>query len=90
MLIYCKEENHFDLTYLNIEPRYRNVLLTPPTKPFKDVYEIAKIFHGLSSIVIYRNRLRDVLLEGVPVQWNKKCIKYVRLKKEFEDGSRIL
>ncbi|CAG8751451.1 hypothetical protein GLOIN_2v1776561 [Rhizophagus irregularis DAOM 181602=DAOM 197198] len=22
MLIYCKEENHFDLTYLNIEPRY--------------------------------------------------------------------
>ncbi|UZO03940.1 uncharacterized protein OCT59_024340 [Rhizophagus irregularis] len=66
-----------------------NVLLTPPTKPFKDVYEIAKIFRGLSSIVIYRNRLRDVLLEGVPVQWNKKCIKYVETQEGvwvfFED-----
>ncbi|CAB4388103.1 unnamed protein product [Rhizophagus irregularis] len=62
---------------ITITDQIGNVLLTPPTKPFKDVYEIAKIFHGLSSIVIYRNRLRDVLLEGVPVQWNKKCIKYL-------------
>ncbi|PKY60972.1 FAD/NAD(P)-binding domain-containing protein, partial [Rhizophagus irregularis] len=36
--------------------------------------------------------LRDVLLEGVPVQWNKKCIKYVETQEGvwvfFEDGSQ--
>ncbi|PKY56013.1 hypothetical protein RhiirA4_475963, partial [Rhizophagus irregularis] len=34
----------------------------------------------------------DVLLEGVPVQWNKKCIKYVETQEGvwvfFEDGSQ--
>ncbi|PKY35005.1 hypothetical protein RhiirB3_533024 [Rhizophagus irregularis] len=53
---------------ITITDQIGNVLLTPPTKPFKDVYEIAKISRGLSSIIIYRNILRDVLLEGVPVQ----------------------
>ncbi|PKY21558.1 hypothetical protein RhiirB3_530184 [Rhizophagus irregularis] len=40
-----------------------NVLLAPPTKPLKDVYELAKISRGLSSMITYRDRLRDVLLE---------------------------
>ncbi|CAB4396276.1 unnamed protein product [Rhizophagus irregularis] len=35
-----------------------NVLLAPPTKPLKDVYELAKIFCGLSSMITYRDRLR--------------------------------
>ncbi|CAB4373903.1 unnamed protein product [Rhizophagus irregularis] len=69
-----------------------NVLLAPPTKPFKDVYELAKISRGLSSMIIYRDRLRDVLLEGVPVQWNKKCTKYVETQEGvwvfFEDGTQ--
>ncbi|CAG8707838.1 16485_t:CDS:2 [Rhizophagus irregularis] len=59
----------------------RNVLLAPPTKPFKDVYELAKISRGLSSMITYRDRLRDVLLEVVPVQWNKKCIEYVETQE---------
>ncbi|PKY59507.1 hypothetical protein RhiirA4_482299, partial [Rhizophagus irregularis] len=69
-----------------------NVLLAPPTKPFKDVYELAKISRGLSSMITYRDRLRDVLLEGVPVKWNKKCIKYVETQEGiwvfFEDGTQ--
>jgi 2-polyprenyl-6-methoxyphenol hydroxylase-like FAD-dependent oxidoreductase len=69
-----------------------NVLLAPPPKPFKDVYEIAKISHGISLIVTYRDRLRDVLLKGVPVQWNKKCIKYKETQEGvlvyFEDGTK--
>ena len=77
---------------ITITDQIGNVLLTPPTKPFKDVYEIAKISHDLSSIIIYSNRLRDVLLEGIPVQWNKKCIKYVETQEGvwiiFEDGSQ--
>ncbi|CAB4379804.1 unnamed protein product [Rhizophagus irregularis] len=52
---------------ITITDQIGNVLLTPPTKSFKDVYKIAKISRGLSSIIIYRNRLRYVLLEGVPV-----------------------
>ncbi|CAB4496278.1 unnamed protein product [Rhizophagus irregularis] len=77
---------------ITITDQIGNVLLAPPTKSFKDVYEIAKISRGLSSIITYRNRLRDVLLEGVPVQWNKKCIKYVETQEGvwvfFEDGSQ--
>ncbi|CAG8693061.1 14636_t:CDS:2, partial [Rhizophagus irregularis] len=69
-----------------------NVLLAPPTKPFKNVYELAKISRGLSSMITYRDRLRDVLLEGVPVKWNKKCIKYVETQEGiwvfFEDGTQ--
>ncbi|PKK69455.1 hypothetical protein RhiirC2_712652 [Rhizophagus irregularis] len=77
---------------ITVTDQIGNVLLAPPTKSFKDVYEIAKISRGLSSIITYRNRLRDVLLEGVPVQWNKKCIKYVETQEGvwvfFEDGSQ--
>uniref|UniRef100_U9SUH1 FAD-binding domain-containing protein n=1 Tax=Rhizophagus irregularis (strain DAOM 181602 / DAOM 197198 / MUCL 43194) TaxID=747089 RepID=U9SUH1_RHIID len=69
-----------------------NVLLAPPTKPFKDFYELAKISRGLSSMIIYRDRLRDVLLDDVPVQWNKKCTKYVETQEGvwvfFEDGTQ--
>ncbi|GBC10181.1 hypothetical protein RclHR1_09400003 [Rhizophagus clarus] len=70
-----------------------NILFAPPAKPFKDVYELAKMSRGLpASIVTYRDRLRDVLLEGVPVQWNKKCVKYVETQEGvwvfFEDGSQ--
>ncbi|CAG8624869.1 8811_t:CDS:2, partial [Scutellospora calospora] len=40
----------------------------------------------------YRNRLRDVLLEGVDVQWDKKCIGYEECENGvwalFEDGTR--
>ncbi|RIA92898.1 hypothetical protein C1645_736001 [Glomus cerebriforme] len=69
-----------------------NILLQSPSRPFKDVYEIAKRSHGLSVIVTYRDRLRDVLLENVPVQWGKKCIGYEETKEGvwvfFEDGTR--
>ncbi|CAB5395269.1 unnamed protein product [Rhizophagus irregularis] len=77
---------------INITDQVGNVLLAPPIKPYKDVYELAKISRGLSTIVTYRDRLRDVLLEGVPVQWNKKCVKYVETQEgvwvSFEDGSQ--
>ncbi|PKC16686.1 hypothetical protein RhiirA5_493575, partial [Rhizophagus irregularis] len=38
---------------ITITDQIGSVLLTPPTKPFKDVYEIAKISRGLSSIITY-------------------------------------
>jgi len=45
-----------------------NGLLKLPTKQVKDVYEMANLSKGFSTIITYRNRLRDVLLENVPVQ----------------------
>ncbi|UZO05045.1 uncharacterized protein OCT59_025406 [Rhizophagus irregularis] len=39
---------------ITITDQIGSVLLTPPTKPFKDVYEIAKISRGLSSIITYQ------------------------------------
>ncbi|GBC08541.1 hypothetical protein RclHR1_00820008 [Rhizophagus clarus] len=77
---------------ITITDQIGNVLLAPPTKPFKDVYELANVSRGQLAIITYRDRLRDVLLEGVPVQWNKKCIKYVETQEGvwvfFEDGSQ--
>src|SRR4051794_29705202 len=46
-----------------------DLLLKPPFQQVKDVYEIEKNpKHLISTIITYRDRLRDVLLEGVPVQ----------------------
>jgi len=42
--------------------------------------------------VAYRDRLRDVLLESVPVQWGKRYIGYKETDEgvwvNFEDGSQ--
>ena len=69
-----------------------NPLLNPPIKQVKDVYEFANNTGVRSAILIYRDRLRDVLLESVPVQWGKKCTGYEEIQEGvwvfFEDGSR--
>jgi hypothetical protein len=69
-----------------------NLLLRPPSKQVKDVYELAKVNDEFSAIISYRDRLRDVLLEGVPVQWNKRCVGFEETNDGvwaiFEDGSR--
>ncbi|PKB99458.1 FAD/NAD(P)-binding domain-containing protein [Rhizophagus irregularis] len=69
-----------------------NLLLRPPTKQAKDVFEVANTSVGLSVIITYRDKLRHVLLENVPVQWGKKCIGYEETDDGvwvlFEDGSK--
>ncbi|PKK72593.1 FAD/NAD(P)-binding domain-containing protein [Rhizophagus irregularis] len=69
-----------------------SLLLRPPSKQVKDIYEIANLTTSFSIIITYRNRLRDVLLENVPVQWGKKCIGYEETDDGvwvlFEDGSK--
>ncbi|CAB4433361.1 unnamed protein product [Rhizophagus irregularis] len=70
-----------------------NLLLRPPFKQFKNIYEIAEIpDRFLSVTVAYRDRLRDVLLENVPVQWGKKLVRYEETDEgvwvNFDDGSR--
>ena len=70
-----------------------NLLLRPPFKQFKNIYEIAEIPDRFSSVTVaYRDRLRDVLLENVPVQWGKKLVRYVETNEgvwvNFGDGSR--
>ncbi|CAB4379164.1 unnamed protein product [Rhizophagus irregularis] len=69
-----------------------SLLLRPPSKQVKDIYEIANLTTSFSIIITYRNRLRDVLLENVPVQWGKECIGYEETDDGvwvlFEDGSK--
>ena len=69
-----------------------NPLIQPPSKQVKDVYELGKISDDYSLIITYRDRLRDVLLEDVPVQWNKRCVGFEETEDGvlaiFEDGSR--
>ncbi|RIB27535.1 hypothetical protein C2G38_2061770 [Gigaspora rosea] len=61
----------------------RQLLYKPhqKTKP-KNVYEIEPLKHDYSGIVSYRTVLRDVLSEGVDIQWGKKCAGY----EESDDG----
>ena len=61
-----------------------NLSLKPLSKQSKDVYEIAKIHdHPFSVTVAYRDRLRGVLLESVPVQWVKDVLDMKKLKMVF-------
>ena len=68
------------------------ILLKPPSKQVKDVYELEKVSSGFSAIITYRDRLRDVLSENVPIQWDKKCIGYEETEEGvwvfFKDGSQ--
>ena len=77
---------------ISITDHTGNLLLKTPTKQVKDVYEIAKNPEYPSVIVSYRNRLRDVLLQDAPVQWEKKCIGYEETGDgvwvKFDDGSK--
>ncbi|CAG8713763.1 17454_t:CDS:2, partial [Gigaspora rosea] len=70
----------------------RNLCYIPLHKT-KTVYEIEPLKHDFAGIVTYRNRLRDVLLEGVDIQWGKKCVGYEESDDDgvwvlFEDGTR--
>jgi hypothetical protein len=76
---------------LSVTDHTGNPLFIPPSKPFKDVYELSKI-SSLTIAVTYRDKLRDLLSENVPIQWGKKCIGYEEIQEGvwvlFEDGSR--
>ena len=79
---------------IKITDHIGNLLIKPPSKQVKDVYELEKVKDDFSVIITYRDRLRDVLLEGVPVQWNKRCVGFEETEDGvwaiFEDGSREL
>ncbi|RIB17623.1 hypothetical protein C2G38_2087831 [Gigaspora rosea] len=67
-------------------------LLCIPHQKTKNVYEIEPLNHDFAGIVTYRNKLREVLLEGADIQWGKKCIGYEESDDGvwalFEDGTR--
>ncbi|CAG8805436.1 8737_t:CDS:2, partial [Cetraspora pellucida] len=69
----------------------RKLICIPQYKPMT-VYEIQSIKHDYAGLVTYRNRLRDVLLGGVDIQWGKKCVGYEENDNGvwvlFEDGTR--
>ncbi len=77
---------------ISITDHMGKCLFRPPSKQVKDVYELTKVPYEYSSIISYRDRLRDVLLEDVPVQWNKKYVGFEETEDGvwaiFEDGSR--
>ncbi|CAG8567223.1 7363_t:CDS:2, partial [Funneliformis caledonium] len=68
------------------------LLITFPAKQFKDFNELVKVPDKFSMNITYRDRLRDVLLESVPVHWDKICIRYEETKDGvwvmFDDGSQ--
>ncbi|CAG8564452.1 18278_t:CDS:2, partial [Dentiscutata erythropus] len=82
-------KEHHAITIVDHVGRY---LLYFPQQNFKSIYEIEPLKHDFAGMVTYRNRLRDVLLEGVDVQWGKKCVGYEECDNGvwalFEDGTR--
>ncbi|CAG8598219.1 15294_t:CDS:2, partial [Acaulospora morrowiae] len=70
-----------------------NFLLHEPSKQVKSLFELPGSNNNLSVLVSYRNKLRDLLLEDVNVEWNKKCIGYEEVDDGvwaiFNDGSKV-
>ncbi|RIA84242.1 hypothetical protein C1645_832565 [Glomus cerebriforme] len=77
---------------LSIYDHSGNVLFKTPGYQVKNIYEFSKLYNIFTLIVTFRDRLRDLLLEGVDVQWGKKCIGYHEDEEGvwaiFEDGTR--
>ena len=67
-------------------------LLRTPTIQAKSLFDLATM-RSYTAILSYRNKLRDLMLEGVDIQWGKKCIGYDELDNEvwaiFQDGTRV-
>ncbi|CAG8441900.1 4861_t:CDS:2 [Scutellospora calospora] len=67
-------------------------LLEMPVYKYKNVFEFVQLKQKLPWFFIYRNTLREILLNDVDVQWGKKCIRYEETDEGvcaiFEDGSR--
>ncbi|RGB28188.1 hypothetical protein C1646_768134 [Rhizophagus diaphanus] len=70
----------------------RNVLFKTPGYQVKNIYEFNKLNNIFTLIVTFRDRLRDLLLEGIDVKWGKKCIGYNEDDDNvwaiFDDGTR--
>src|SRR6266496_991215 len=54
-------------------------LYRTPTIRSKSLFVLATTISDGSVITSYRDKLRDLMLEGVDVQWGKKCIGYDEL-----------
>ncbi|CAG8574710.1 1616_t:CDS:2 [Racocetra fulgida] len=67
------------------------LLFSAPQQNF-NIYEMEPLKHDFAGIVAYRHILRNVLLNGVDVQWGKKCIGYEESENGvwalFDDGTR--
>src|SRR5205085_2022030 len=70
-------------------------LFRTSTLQVKSLFELATAT-SFSVIIGYRDRLRDLMLEGVDVrdmQWGKKCVGYEEFDNEvwaiFQDGTRV-
>ncbi|CAI2170861.1 17062_t:CDS:2 [Funneliformis geosporum] len=78
---------------INICDHKGSLLLKSPAFKFKNLHEYSKLKSEFTVASTYRDRLRDLLLEGIDVQWGKKCIGYEEDEEGvcaiFEDGSRV-
>ncbi|CAI2168605.1 20063_t:CDS:2, partial [Funneliformis geosporum] len=67
-----------------------NELLRVASAQVRSLFELPNMSN--STVATYRDRLRDLMLEGVNIQWRKKCIGYDECNDEvwaiFEDGTR--
>ncbi len=70
-----------------------SLLLESSEYKFENFYQFGKWNDQLAFIPTYRDRLRDLLLEDIDVQWGKKCIEYDEDEEGvwaiFEDGSKV-
>ncbi|CAG8669431.1 15046_t:CDS:2, partial [Funneliformis mosseae] len=58
-------------------------LLRVRSPKVKSLSELAKVSN--SNVNAFRDRLRDLMLEGVNIQWGKKCIGYDEVNDELVD-----
>ncbi|KAF0421114.1 FAD/NADP-binding domain-containing protein [Gigaspora margarita] len=82
------EDNTF-----SIVDQYGKLLFATPNLQTKNIFEFSEIkYEPTTPVISYRDRIRDVLLEGIDVTWGKKCIGYEEVEQGvwalFEDGTK--
>lgn len=68
------------------------LLISVPGKKYKNLHEFSEINHDHTMLVTFRDRLREFLLQGLDVQWNKKFVRYEidenGVWAYFDDGTK--
>jgi hypothetical protein len=83
-------KEYFGLSFKN----YKGTeLYKSPLKLDKPLFELAKSNVTTSVVICFRDWLRDLMLEGVDIQWGMKCIGYEESDDEvwaiFQDGTSV-
>ncbi|CAJ0765736.1 20671_t:CDS:2, partial [Entrophospora sp. SA101] len=72
--------------------QFGELLISFPCKKFNNLREFSEINHDHTVLITFRDKIREFLLQGLDVQWNKKFVRYEIVDNGvwayFDDGTK--